>query len=126
MDEPNTWAIVELMGHRRLAGRVTEVERFGAKFVRVEAPYGDRTVVGDYAPSALYGLTYCDEALVRRTNAREGVPYQLAGMLGAGDGIDVRPVVDCALCEGRPEGTTHARGCPNDHEDDPEDGDIPL
>lgn len=25
------WAIVEMMGHRRRAGRIEEVERFGAK-----------------------------------------------------------------------------------------------
>lgn len=30
------WAIVELMGHVRLAGYVTEEERFGAKLGRID------------------------------------------------------------------------------------------
>lgn len=32
------WAIVELMGHRKLAGWVTEEERFGSKFLRLDIP----------------------------------------------------------------------------------------
>ena len=32
------WAIVELMGHVRVAGKVTEVELFGAKMGRIEIP----------------------------------------------------------------------------------------
>lgn len=30
-DKADSWAIVELMGHVRIAGRITEEERFGAK-----------------------------------------------------------------------------------------------
>ena len=32
------WAILELMGHRRLGGWVTEVELFGAKMCRIDVP----------------------------------------------------------------------------------------
>lgn len=32
------WAIVEIMGHRKHAGRVREEERFGAKMLRVDVP----------------------------------------------------------------------------------------
>jgi hypothetical protein len=32
------WAVVELMGHRKLAGWVTEEERFGSKFLRLDIP----------------------------------------------------------------------------------------
>jgi hypothetical protein len=35
-----TWAIVELMGHVRLAGRLTEEEKFGAKMGRLDIPAG--------------------------------------------------------------------------------------
>jgi hypothetical protein len=35
--EPS-WAIVELMGHVRIAGRVSEEERFGAKLGRIDIP----------------------------------------------------------------------------------------
>lgn len=34
----DSWAVVELMGHVRMAGRVTEEERFGAKVGRVDVP----------------------------------------------------------------------------------------
>jgi hypothetical protein len=37
---PESWAIVELMGHVRLAGRLTEEERFGAKMGRLDIPKG--------------------------------------------------------------------------------------
>lgn len=37
--EPDDWAIVELMGHVKMAGRVSEVERFGAKMGRIDIPY---------------------------------------------------------------------------------------
>jgi hypothetical protein len=33
-----TWAIVELMGHVRLAGRLSEEEKFGAKLGRLDIP----------------------------------------------------------------------------------------
>lgn len=36
--EFTTWAIVELMGHVRLAGRLSEEERFGAKIGRLDIP----------------------------------------------------------------------------------------
>ena len=32
------WAIVDLMGHTRLAGKVTEVEMFGTKMGRIDVP----------------------------------------------------------------------------------------
>ena len=38
---PGGWAIVELMGHRQTAGRITEVELGGAKMLRVDTPRPD-------------------------------------------------------------------------------------
>ena len=35
---PDAWAIVELMGHVRLAGRLTEEEKFGTKMGRLDIP----------------------------------------------------------------------------------------
>lgn len=35
----DSWAILELMGHVRMAGRVTEEERFGSKVGRIDVPY---------------------------------------------------------------------------------------
>lgn len=36
--EAPQWAVVELMGHIRLAGRLTEEERFGTKMGRLDIP----------------------------------------------------------------------------------------
>ena len=35
------WAVLEVFGHRRHAGRIREVEQFGAKMVRVDIPIFD-------------------------------------------------------------------------------------
>ncbi len=32
------WAVVEIMGHRKHAGRVRQEERFGAKMLRIDVP----------------------------------------------------------------------------------------
>lgn len=34
----DSWCVLELLGHRRLAGRVTEEERFGVKLGRIDVP----------------------------------------------------------------------------------------
>jgi len=58
------WMILELLGHRRLAGRVREVQVAGAGFLRLDIPAaGDdpgRTQL--IAPSAVYALHPVDEA----------------------------------------------------------------
>lgn len=67
------WAILELMGHRRLAGYVSEVELAGAGMLRLDIP----ATVGDgpneniattqfYSPSSLYCLTPTTEEVARR------------------------------------------------------------
>lgn len=45
-----TYAIVELMGHTTLVGRVTEVERFGTKLMGIEILFG-----GTLLPVVLQG-----------------------------------------------------------------------
>lgn len=38
VDEPEEYAIVEIFGHRRHAGRIQEVDRFGSKMLRIDVP----------------------------------------------------------------------------------------
>lgn len=40
-DNFGTWAILELMGHVKLAGFVTEEELFGGKIGRIDIPGAD-------------------------------------------------------------------------------------
>lgn len=57
-------AIVEIMGHVRLAGRIHEERRFGVDLLRVDVPaIGDRPgFTRFFGGAAIFSLTPCDEA----------------------------------------------------------------
>lgn len=61
------WAILELMGHRKLAGLVTEQEIGGSKLVRIDVA-GDAGIVATqfYGSAAIYCITPVSEELARR------------------------------------------------------------
>jgi hypothetical protein len=59
------WAILELMGHRRLAGHVTEQEIAGAAMLRIDIP-SDPPATPWYSPQAVYAITPTTEDLCRR------------------------------------------------------------
>lgn len=61
------WAILELMGHRKLAGKVSEATLAGGAFVRIDVPGTDGNVATQfYAPGAVYCITPTSEDLARR------------------------------------------------------------
>ena len=67
-DQPfQQWAIVELMGHRRMAGLVTEQEIAGQGMLRIDVPQIEdgATVTQFYSPAALYCLTPVSERVAR-------------------------------------------------------------
>ena len=69
MSEPlQGWFIVELMGHRRLAGWVTEQTIAGAGFLRIDVPGpgAEPLATQFFAPSSVYALTPTTEAMARR------------------------------------------------------------
>lgn len=61
------WAICELMGHRRLAGRVREVQIAGAGFLRLDIPAaGDDPARTQFiAPGSVYALHPVTEETAR-------------------------------------------------------------
>ncbi len=61
----NQWAIIELMGHVKIAGHVTEVEMFGSKLGRVDIPNGDKFTTQYFNGSSLYRLTPTTEEIAR-------------------------------------------------------------
>lgn len=66
-----TWGIVDLMGHLRLAGYVTEEERFGAKCGRVDVPRKDDSTSTHYfGGSSLYLFTPTTEEIARTVAVR--------------------------------------------------------
>jgi hypothetical protein len=69
------WALVEIMGHRRHYGRITEMERFGAKMLRVDVPFSAAApLLGEpeifetfvYAGPAIFGITPMTEEACRK------------------------------------------------------------
>ncbi len=60
------WAVVELMGHVKVAGLVTEAEIFGGKLMRVDVPCEDGAHITQYFGAAsIYRLTPCTEEVAR-------------------------------------------------------------
>jgi len=68
------WGILELMGHRKLAGYVSEQAIGGASFIRIDVPKYDgapreNVATQFYSPSAVYCLTPTTEELARKVAA---------------------------------------------------------
>ena len=95
--EPATeWAVVEVYGHRRHAGRIVDHERFGAKMLRVDVPTieivdGAAQLTGwtthFYGGGAIFSMTPTDEATVMRMN-RPYAPASRYSLPAPDDGAD--------------------------------------
>lgn len=74
MDDTDTagpfaeWVILELMGHRRLAGYLTEVELAGKGFLRLDIPTAPG-VTQYYSPTSVYAITPTTEQMARAVAA---------------------------------------------------------
>lgn len=60
-------ALVELMGHRKSAGLVSEVIQYGSQMLRIDTPDPSGAIVATqfYGGAAIYCLTPCDEATMQ-------------------------------------------------------------
>jgi len=80
-DAPEEYAIVEVFGHRKHAGRIIEVERFGTKLLRIDIPKEGDFALGFsthfYGGPSLFSMTPCDLATAQRMNK----PYAPASQL---------------------------------------------
>lgn len=77
MDQAEFWAIVELMGHVRMAGRLSEEERFGAKLGRLDIPRADGSFLTQFfGGGSVYRITPVSEELARQA-ARVNEPRPL-------------------------------------------------
>jgi hypothetical protein len=62
------WALVEVFGHRKHYGRVTEVEKFGTKMLRVDVPGATDGEFETffYGGGSIFGMTPMTEAAARK------------------------------------------------------------
>lgn len=60
-----SYAIVELMGHVKMAGKVTEEEHFGGPLGRIDIPTDDDYVTVYFGHQSIYRITPCDEKAAR-------------------------------------------------------------
>lgn len=78
-----TWAIVDLFGHQRLAGLVSEATIGGGSFIRVDVPAvdGQEPFTRYFGGAAIYSISPCTEvvakAIVKGSNPRPVTPYDI-------------------------------------------------
>jgi len=69
---PGEYAIVEILGHRTIIGRVEEVERFGAKLMSIEAVFNggllEPVMIGG---SSIYQFTPCSAEVAEARQPKE-------------------------------------------------------
>jgi hypothetical protein len=82
-----TWAVVEIMGHVRVAGRVTEQSLFGTVLLRVDIPSGEGFMTRYFGGSSIYSLSPCTEGVARavaaHTQAEPVYRYELPQLQAA-------------------------------------------
>lgn len=64
-EQAGEWLIVELLGHTRLAGYVTEEEKFGGMLGRIDIPNGDGFITQYFGHGAIFRLTPTTEEVTR-------------------------------------------------------------
>ncbi|MFA5659674.1 MAG: hypothetical protein WC900_10390, partial [Oscillospiraceae bacterium] len=63
----NEWAIIELYGHNKIAGRISEQQIAGCSFIRVDVPAfnGRAAFTKFFGSGAIYAITITDEETAR-------------------------------------------------------------
>lgn len=80
------WGIVDLFGHTRLAGRISEQTIGGETFIRVDVPReGEAFHTRLFGKGAIYGISLTDEPIARevakRSSARPVGRYDVPALL---------------------------------------------
>lgn len=93
------WALIELFGHSRIAGQISEHTVGGCSFVRVDVPAvdGNPPFTKLYGNGAIYAITFVTEEIARAACKRFRVEpvteYEIPELrqlrLGAGSGGEI-------------------------------------
>lgn len=105
-----SWCILELLGHRRVAGHVSEAEIGGGSFIRIDMPMRDGSNSTQfYSPGAVYCITPTTEKIARKMSLayqpepvsqwefkqlQEANGFSLSDRVASPDGLDMFEGVD--------------------------------
>ena len=106
------WAILELMGHRRMGGFVRQVEMFGTAMCRIDVPAegeGETIATQFYGGSSIYCMTPTTEAMARAVAVRNQPEPVQRWELPAPKANGVR----CENCGQMADGCSRGDECPN-------------
>lgn len=83
------WAVVEMLGHRKIAGRVTERPVAGTTLLQIDVPEtaGHPAFTRLIGGGAIYAITPCSEEVARAAAEQcyaEPLPVYIPRQLGAG------------------------------------------
>ncbi len=121
------FAIVELMGHRKLAGRISRAEILGTEMLRVDVidPAGATIATQFYNGGSIYALTFCGEKEARAAAATSSswqpVTRYEVKMLEAGRPTVVEPESFLERQEREMRDAGYSDAEISGHDDDPED-----
>ena len=115
-DQELGWCVLELMGHIRLGGYVTEEERFGAKLGRIDV-YGEAGLITTqyFGGSSVYRITPTTEPIAKAIGHKSAAPIQRWELPAVTLGSTTEPP-ECATC-GAPV-SIHGELCGDCREDD--------
>lgn len=107
----DTWAIVEVMGHKRFAGHVTTQEFGAAQLIRVDVPATKQDDGRETAPyskligvASIYCITPCTEAVAHRVAKQlerwnDPIPVSLPAERQLAAGTSAAEEIDDAIDE---------------------------
>jgi hypothetical protein len=107
------WCLLELMGHRKLAGKVTSVEVAGKGFLRLDVygrpTPGEKPLLTQFvSPSSVYAMTPVTEITARRYainhTPQPVTRWELPELEAGDDAAEIEIVEHCSVCDDRLEG----------------------
>ena len=98
------WVVLELMGHRRMGGYVSEATLAGGAFLRIDVPEDDagKQFTQFYPPASVYCMTPCSEEAARgvaRSNRPEPVHSYELPKLPEASRVESDEPEDADFCE---------------------------
>lgn len=102
-DRPaEVWAVVEVMGHSRYAGRISQDTTLGAALIRVEVPAVEGCPAFEklLAPASIFAITPCSKDLAIEAAKRfQSRPFTLIELSDVGRPRLAAPVRDFLIAD---------------------------